>query len=157
MGTFVKILVIVIVCIVVLVAVVAGLGIYWWSHHGQQLVQASKTAAMEGKTFGTTSDQAGCLTEALARQERSKDFTDAVANDVFLRTCLGASRPTPGFCAGVPRQTDFLASVRWQMEKCPGLANATTACRQLYTQVQHFCDESKPRPGGTEHKPGAGV
>jgi hypothetical protein len=68
-----------------------------------------------------------------------------------MRTCLEASRPTPGFCDEVPKSMEFMKSAEWRRQQCrlAGLQN-DSQCQNLFTPVQQFCEmkdaRSAPRP-----------
>src|SRR4051812_43024393 len=116
MPTWMKVLLIVGVLLVVLV-VGAAVTIYFLARtYGPGLVEAGKQTYSEGVEYGRRTDNEGCLNEAVARQARADGFTDMVKNNVFMRACLEASRPTPGFCNDVPRRTEFMKSVGWQAQ-----------------------------------------
>ena len=60
--------------------------------------------------------------------------------NLFLRSCLDAAAPTPGFCDAVPGQFEFVRVVQWSQEQCQrhGLS-VEKQCAQLFSQVQHHC------------------
>jgi hypothetical protein len=72
-----------------------------------------------------------------------------------MRACLEASRPTPGFCDDVPRQTEFMKAITWQQRQCQryGLP-PEKQCSQLFGQVQQFCELR--RTGGENSDEGGG-
>jgi hypothetical protein len=79
-----------------------------------------------------------------------------VRNTIFLRTCLDASRPTPGFCDDVPRQFEFMKSAQWQLQQCRhyGLP-PEKQCGQLFQQVQQFCEQPHARTYGNRENSNA--
>jgi len=125
--------------------------------YGPGLVEAGKQTFTEGAEYGRRTDNEGCLNEAVARQAHADGFTAMIKNNVFVRACLEASRPTPGFCDGVPRQTEFMKSVGWQQQQCQryGLS-AEQQCSQLFGQVQQFC-ELGGRGAADDHAPDTNV
>lgn len=130
--------------IVVLGAAGIGAGMYWWSQHKDELIQGGQRALDEGRVFGQQTNNEGCVTETIARNKREPGFGAAISHNLFLRSCLEASQPSPGFCAAVPGRTEFMKSAQWQQQKCKdaGLA-ADTYCSQLFTQVQQFCEDRR--------------
>jgi hypothetical protein len=124
--------------------------------YGPGLVEAGKQTYTEGVEYGRRTDNEGCLNEAVARQAHADGFTAMVKNNVFMRACLEASRPTPGFCDEVPRRTEFMKSIGWQAQKCQhyGLP-PEKQCSQLFAQVQQFC-EMRPE-GGENSNAGRGT
>ena len=160
MPTWMKVLLILGVLLVLLM-VGAGVAVFFLARtYGPGLVEAGKQTYNEGVEYGRRTDNEGCLNEAVARQARAEGFADLIKNNVFMRACLEASRPTPGFCDTVPRRTEFMKSIGWQQQQCQryGLS-AEQQCSQLFGQVQQFCEE-RPRgdnnnAGGTEAAPPA--
>jgi hypothetical protein len=144
--TALKVILIIGVCIVLLVAAGVGVGIYWWKYHSQEFIAASRQAMDEGREFGRQTDNEGCVTEAVARAKREPGFSAAISRNLFLRACLEASRPVPGFCSAVPAHTEFMKTAAWQQQKCreAGLAG-DTYCTQLFTQVQQFCETKQSK------------
>jgi hypothetical protein len=142
-----KVILIIGVCIAVLGAAGIGAGMYWWSQHKDELMQGGKRALDEGRAFGAQTNNEGCVTEAVARTKRESGFGAAISHNLFLRECLEASKPSPGFCEAVPGRTEFMKSVQWQQQQCKaaGLA-ADTYCIQLFTQVQQFCEDKRNKP-----------
>jgi len=141
-----KVLLVVGVLLVLLIVGVVVAGYFLARTYGPGLVEAGKQTFTEGAEYGRRTDNEGCLNEAVARQARADGFTAMIKNNVFMRACLEASRPTPGFCDGVPRQTEFMKAVAWQQQQCQryGLS-AEQQCSQLFSQVQHFCELRRRR------------
>lgn len=146
MPTWMKVLLVAGVLLVVLLVGALVAGYFVVRRYGPGLVEAGKQTYGEGVEYGRRSDNEGCLNEAVARQARAEGFGDMIKNNVFMRACLEASRPTPGFCDGVPRQTEFMKSIGWQQQQCQryGLA-AEQQCSQLLGQVQQFCELRRTR------------
>jgi len=154
-----KVLLVAGVLLVVLLVAAFVVGFFVVRRYGPGLVEAGRQTVAEGAEYGQRTDNEGCLNEAVARQARVEGFGDMIKNNVFMRACLEASRPTPGFCDGVPRQTEFMKSVGWQQQQCQryGLS-PEKQCTQLFQQVQQFCDERGRRAenanaDGTEAPP----
>ncbi|MCA1594076.1 MAG: hypothetical protein LC754_15780 [Acidobacteria bacterium] len=87
-----------------------------------------------------------CLTEGVARHRQSQGFGDLIKTNLFLRACLDASRPTPGFCDDVPGQMEFIKGAQWQMQQCKQYGLSTEKqCGQLFQTVQQFCRERESK------------
>ena len=140
MTTSVKVLIIVGSCVLLGVLAVVAAGVFWWARHGGELMQAGKNAMQDGAKFGRSTDNQGCLDEALLRQKRDTGFGGVLSTDLFLSSCLDSSRATPGFCDGVPWPIDFIRGAQWQMEKCKEAHSDDPYCRQLFSQVQQYCE-----------------
>ena len=146
MPTWLKVLLVVVGILVVLVVGVVVVGVIVVRKYGPELVEAGKQTVAEGQEYGRRTDNEGCVNEAVARHSRSEGFGDMIKNTIFLRTCLDASRPTPGFCDDVPRRFEFVKSAEWQLQQCKryGLS-PEKQCAQLFQQVQQFCEEGHRR------------
>jgi hypothetical protein len=110
----------------------------------------AKEVAAEGKSFGNGTDNQGCVDESLSRYKKEPGLTSTISNSVFMRTCLDASKSTPGFCDEVPKSTEFMKSADWRLKQCrlAGLQSDNN-CQNLFTPVQQFC-EMKTRRSTSE-------
>ena len=155
MPTWMKVLLVVGVLLVVLIVGALVAGYFVVRRYGPGLVEAGQQTFNEGVEYGRRTDNEGCLNEAAARQARVEGFTDMVRNGIFMESCLGASRPTPGFCDGVPRQLELIKSATWQQQQCKRFGlKPEQQCGQLFQGVQRFC-EKRGTPG--ENANGGGV
>lgn len=151
MASFLKALLVVGVLIVV-VAIVAGVAAYsWYSRHGREFMEAARKAQAEGVQFGEETDDQGCLDETLARHKQAGGFSQALAHTLFLKGCLSASEQTDGFCEGVPKRTQVMASATWQIKKCSAAGFNDPFCRQIFAQVQEYCESDLSRPEHTRN------
>jgi len=157
MQTWLKVLLIVGGLIVVLIITIAVATFVLVKRYGPQIVETVQKTGNEGEEYGRRTDNEGCLNEAVARHSRAEGFGDALKNTIFLRTCLDASRPTPGFCDGVPHQFEFIKGAQWQLQECKryGL-RPERQCAQIFQQVQQFCDEPRAHTGAGADNPNAG-
>src|SRR5947209_19816783 len=142
MPTWLKVLLIVVGLLVVLIVAAVVAGVYFGKKYLPQLVETVKQTGGEGQEYGRRTDNEGCVNEAAARHSRAEGFGDMIKNTIFLRTCLDASRPTPGFCDDVPRRFEFMKSAQWQLRQCKryGL-RPEQQCQQIFQQVQQFCEQ----------------
>jgi len=143
MTGVVKGIIISVVVVVLLIAIGLGVGIYWIASHGGAFVEKSKQSAAEGERFGKETDNQGCLTETIVRHKQNPDLSGVFANQLFLTMCLPRSKPTPGFCEAVPERTEFIKSAEWQTEQCAKNDLHDTYCRQIFAQVQNFCERKE--------------
>lgn len=142
MPGWLKALIIVAIIIIVLIAGVIGAGVFWWMRNKDALIARAKDVATEGKNFGSQSDNQACVDESITRYKREPGLGNGISTGIFMRTCLDASRPTPGFCDEVPKVTDFVKSARWRVQQCERIGLAQDSyCQQLFQQVQSFCEE----------------
>src|SRR5256885_3601193 len=118
MATWIKVTIIVVVTVVVLLIAVVGVGIYWVSKHGPELARSAEKNVREGRDFGESTDDNGCVSETISRYKKEPGFNTSIVTNLFLRGCLDTSRATQGFCDGVPARTEFMKSGQWQVKKC---------------------------------------
>jgi hypothetical protein len=157
MPTWMKVLLVVGGLLVVLL-VLAVVGTFFVvRRYGPGLVESGKQTFTEGVEYGQRTDNEGCLNEAAARQARVEGFTDMVRNGIFMQSCLEVSRPTPGFCDGVPRQLEIMKGVTWQHQQCKRFGlKPEQQCGQLFQGVQRFCEE-RARRGDADANANANV
>jgi hypothetical protein len=95
----------------------------------------------EGEELGATTDQQGCLDEALGRTD-GKGSVTAIAAGVFMRGCFDSAQPTEGFCDGVPAESEILATVTWSQQRCAGLGRVNDqGCVSVMRIMQTYCSE----------------
>jgi len=97
----------------------------------------------EGREYGKGTDQQGCMKEGLARAQ-GIGFLDVNAqtlNNGFVEECLKASRPTPGFCQGVPSYWS-MKDDEWKAAQCRkvGMDESKTGCSSVFQTQIEFCD-----------------
>jgi hypothetical protein len=142
---FVKGLIISVVVLVVVIAIGIGAGIYWLSTHGGEFLEKTKQSMIDGRNFGKTTDNQGCVTETISRYKQSPGFSAVLSTQLFLQGCLQASRETPGFCDNVPKRMEFMKSAQWQAEQCSqNNLLRDSYCPQIFAQVQTFCEVRRP-------------
>ena len=146
MASFLKALLVVGVVMVLLAIAAAAAGYYWYTRHGRQFMEAARQARAEGVQFGEETDDEGCLHEALARHKQAGGLARSISHNLFLSGCLSTSEQTDGFCDGVPKGTQIVASVTWQTKRCAGAGFTDPSCRQLFAQVQQYCESDLSRP-----------
>ena len=100
------------------------------------------TKRVEGREFGKTTDQAGCMKEGLSRAKgiRLVDLNRAVNNRVFVEECVKSATPTSGFCNGVPPLWK-LQDDDWVTKQCDnaGLDELRTSCKTVFQGKLSFC------------------
>ena len=147
MPGWLKVLLIVVIVVVLLVVGVVGAGVFWWMRNKDALMARAKEVVTEGKDFGNHSDNQGCVDESISRYKKEPGFSSAISNSIFMRTCLEASKPTPGFCDGVPGKTEFMKAAEWRRDQCTRIDLAKDSyCQQLFQPVQDYCEHGSRRP-----------
>ena len=144
MPGWLKALIIVAIVIVLLIVGVVGAGVFWWMRNKDALINRAKEVVAEGKDFGGHSDNQACVDESISRYKKDPGFSSAISNSIFMRTCLDASKPTPGFCNTVPKTTEFMKSAEWRRDQCSRVnLSRDSYCQQLFQPVQQFCEEPR--------------
>ena len=104
--------------------------------------RAYEAREIEGREFGKTIDQPGCVKEGLARAQKMTRFeiSRAVENEAFVEGCLKSSRATSGFCNGVPPFWK-LQDNDWTKEQCErvGMDYMRTGCTAVFDAKITVC------------------
>ncbi len=147
MSKNMKIALIIFGCVLLLCTGIAGVAFYWVNTSGREMFQQVKNVSIkateEAKEIGKTSDKNVCLTEAIKRTEADPSMTAAIVGSAFLSTCLSVAQPTPGFCDGVPQQSEILKSSEWIVKKCKENGSTGQGCQQLLQAVIQHCSGEK--------------
>jgi hypothetical protein len=144
MPGWLKALLAVAILIVLLVAAAVVGGVVWWSRNKDKLIARGKEVVTEGREFGRSTDNQGCVDENIARYKKDPGFSSAISASLFAKACLDASRATPGFCNDVPKPTEFMKSGEWRAQQCRRVdLSKDSYCQQLFQPVQEFC-QRKP-------------
>ena len=144
MPGWLKALLIVLVIIIVLVVGIVGIGAFWVYRNKDAWIAKGKAIATEAKDFGQNTDNQGCVAEAISRYKAEPGIGKAISTSIFVRVCLDASKPTPGFCDNVPKQHEFIKAAQWKMEQCRRVdLSSDSNCQNLFTPVQQFCEEGR--------------
>lgn len=142
MPGWLKVLLIVAAVIVLLVLGCIGAGIYYVSRNKDAWIAKGKAVASEGRDFGRSSDNQGCVDESISRYKKEPGFGSAISNSIFMQSCLDSSRPTPNFCNDVPKATEFMKSAQWRVDQCRKIdLSSDSYCQQLFQPVQQFCEK----------------
>jgi hypothetical protein len=144
-GWLKALIVVVIIVVLLVVGVVVGVGV-WWSRNGNKLIGRAKEVVAEGREYGRTTDNQGCVDETVARYKKDPGMSSVISSSLFTKACLDNSRATPGFCAAVPGATEFVKSGQWRTEQCRKVDLASDSyCQQLFQPVQQFCEIQRSR------------
>jgi hypothetical protein len=154
MPGWLKALLIVLIIGLLLIVGVVGAGVFWWMRNKDALMARAKEVVTEAKDFGRNTDNQGCVDESISRYKKEPGFSSAISNSIFMRTCLDASKPTPGFCNDVPGKTEFMRSGEWRRDQCSRVdLSKDSYCQQLFQPVQDFCDKESGRAPGVKKAP----
>ena len=125
--------------LLVLVGLIAIAAAYWWHNNGDKLLADEKATAAQGKAEGAQLAEKDCRDQAIARHRKDSSIGGLMGNSTRLLACLEASRPTPGFCTGVPDADSFTASFKWRVEECQRLHLTDANCGNLLGSIQIYC------------------
>ena len=106
-----------------------------------------ENARKDGAGFGKTTDNLGCQAKALEMAKRitMSDITGMVKVQWFNEGCLLASRPTPGFCDGLPsEQSDILSGEKTKDALCEksGMKDSLP-CRSVMKARLEYCQKKR--------------
>ena len=147
MPGWAKALIIIVVLLILVVVGIAAAGVFWWSRNKDTIIAKGKAHVTEGEAAGRTSDNQGCVDKSIERYKGERGMYGAIGNSIFMHTCLLRSRPTPGFCNDVPKETSFVESGRWRVAQCEHYdLSEDKYCQQLFAPVQKFCERGGSRP-----------
>ena len=116
-GWLKALLALAILIVLLVVGVVVG-GVVWWSRNKDKLIGRGKEVMTEGREFGRTTDNQGCVDENISRYKKDPGFGSAISASLFTKACLEASRPTPGFCNDVPKPSEIMKRGEWSAAQC---------------------------------------
>ena len=100
----------------------------------KEVDQKREQAKVDGREFGKTTDQNGCMEKGFLRDE-----PEYFSSLNFVEECLKSSKPIPDFCDGVPLN----ASVQWDKEQCKKVGHNTDSCFRAFVAKGSFCKEKK--------------
>src|SRR5262245_6502746 len=112
MSSFVKALVVVFIAIAVIGTIVIFAGWMWWKKNQTTIIKHTKTERDEGYRIGKQNNEQGCYDIAVTRAKDKAQFTQMLANGIFLGSCLEQSKVSKGFCNNVPSDREFTKSVQ---------------------------------------------
>ena len=143
MPGWLKAVLIIAVVVILLVVGVVGAGVWWWMRNKDGLRSRARVIKTEGKDFGKTTDNQGCVDEAVKRYKKDPGFLSAFANQGFLIGCLEVSRPTIGFCENIPLG-DLEKMGEWRDSQCRRYdLQSTRDCQTLVMPIVTFCGDRK--------------
>ena len=140
MSTTLKILLGIAAVFVLLIGVAAWKGYSWWRANGRVYLAAIQASQRDGRSFGLTADNAACVKSALDRFGSDTTALGMMTGSSFVQACLPASKPTPGFCDGVPAPRDFSAMGEWSRKQCDEMSlKDARGCQAVVRGVPMFC------------------
>ena len=150
MSSFVKALVVVFVAIAVFGTIAIFAGWMWWKKNQTSIMNSTTTARDEGYRTGKQNTEQGCYDIAITRAKEKAQFTQMLANGIFLGACLEKSKASKGFCNNVPSDREFTKSVQWRLRRCKELNLDNNTCSALLSVVQRYCHETRASLGKSD-------
>lgn len=126
-----------------LVCLICGVfGVFRAQEWGAQMQRDAEVTIRDADEFARTHDQLACRDEGLHRTDSCglTDMSCFTQVTVFTERCMQGAAATPGFCDGVPPQSDIMASATWAAAQCTQLGRAQDSrCTSLLQTVQRAC------------------
>lgn len=127
------------------VVVVIIIGVLALNYLERTVGQSMEKYANEGREYGRTTDQQGCMNEGMKRSKSVGvlDIGGALELSTFVDACLETSKPTSNFCDGVPSFWS-MEETEWGAAQCrkAGIDPEKTGCVHVTKRKHQFC--SKP-------------
>jgi hypothetical protein len=104
------------------------------------------------KTFGASTDEVGCVNEAIRRTAADPSFASSSSGSSFLRGCLASCKTTAGYCDAVPAfesdatpPAEAQRAKEWRKKQCEatGQENKDFACAAQFKFAQLHCHPLK--------------
>lgn len=128
----------------VLIGIVCVVIVVWLVNAGARMNKEVDKQSAEGRSFGRTTDQRGCIDEGLkrAREFRAIDLAAMVANQNFVEKCLWTSRKNEGFCEGVPSRFGLNRN-DWMQDECQkvNMSPMGTGCMAPFKAQIEYCHD----------------
>jgi len=126
-------------------AIVVVVGIFALNYLEKQLGESTQKFEVEGREFGKTTDQQGCISDGMRRSASIGllEFSAGIQLSAYVDACLETSKPTANFCDGVPSFWS-MKETEWGSAMCrkAGVDPERTACVLITKRKHQFC--SKP-------------
>lgn len=125
--------------IAILIPVLAIIGFVAYIYSDKEYLAQHDAVTIEGKEFGKTTDQNGCIQRGLSWLGNVKNPTikQVSLNGHFVNECLRSSKPSPNFCAGVPKMLD--RDREWKKEQCGLVSRDDLTCDVVFDEKKSYC------------------
>ena len=116
--------------------------VVWLVYAGARMTKEAERQAAEGRSFGVTTDQRGCIDEGLSRAKtfRAIEIGSMVVNQTFVEKCLGTSKKTEGFCNDLPARFGGDRD-DWMKDECRkvNMSPLGTGCMAPFKAQIEYC------------------
>lgn len=132
----------------ILVVACGSLVLYLAKQRVDLIAELVRINRIEGRKFGETTDERGCVKEALLRFDTRPDeavyeYLSGAELGIFFDHCLRHCRLSRDLCDRVPPSSDPSMSLRWIIQRCSQMGAAENFCRYLFMQVQTHCESAE--------------
>ena len=138
-GIGIGIVIGVVITVILIIGLVVG-GFYGFvvltDRKSKEVDQKREQAKVDGREFGKTTDQNGCMQKGFLHDE--PEYFSSLR---FVEECLKSSKPIPDFCDGVPLNRSV--SGGWYDEQCQKVGHNTDSCFRAFVAKGSFCDGKK--------------
>ncbi len=119
-----------------------GLGARLAGERADGWLATSLRVEEQASAFARSTDQDGCIREALRRSEGCGRLGVGcmTAANVFAVRCLDEAPATEGLCSELPLRTQVFETVRWRDAWCGSRSRKGEAgCEAIAASLQHHC------------------
>lgn len=136
MKTVTKIVIGVVITIFLILGLIVGgfFSLVFFVDQGyKRHAQKVEKAKFEGREFGRTTDQNGCIEKGFSLKTEIKSFDKVILE--YVGECLQSSEAIPNFCDGVPEE-DYISG--WNDKQCEKVL-IDAPCHDTMYAKQSFC------------------
>lgn len=124
--------------------VLGGLAIggtaWWFISNKDRIVAESAKSVADGKEFAATNEQSSCVREGLRKLDSCSGMICEAQTQIFTTACIQRASRTPGFCDGVPPESEILKASFWVTGECERLGKVgNQRCARLLKVVPKLC------------------
>jgi len=116
---------------------------FWLKSNEGKLKETGTRAKADAEAFAKTSDQSGCVSEALSRLKAKPGFMEEIEHRVFLSECLKLAPLTKGFCHDVPKQNEIMAVAVFAQQACADYDGPQEPCQRMMQELTKHCAGGK--------------
>jgi len=123
--------------VAILIPVLAIIGFIFYIYSDKEYLAQHDAVTLEGKEFGKTTDQNGCIKRGLSwlGEVKNPSLKQVTLNGRFVNECLRSSKPSPNFCNGVPNMLDR----EWKKEQCSLVGRDDLTCDVVFDEKKSYC------------------
>lgn len=122
-----------------MITLLAIIGFVVYIYSDKNYLAQHDAVTIEGKEFGKTTDQEGCIKRGLSwlGDEENPSIKQLALNGHFVNECLRSSKPSPNFCKGVPKMLE--SDRKWKKEQCSMVGRDDLTCDVVFDEKKSYC------------------